>query len=525
MNYSKDHQQWLQALKAGFEEKQQLWMKCPLKSYQKKIRQTQLEHFSHFLEKGFPSGKDPYWKFTNINSFLKMIFSSITLPEDYERASDDIKQRIKETGRRSPLNNDRLKAKSVIVPPSAEPLLSEKNKKHQGNANQSGISVQKPEKDKNSSVQQTNENITHIDSFSFHESHKIHFHNGVLVRSSLVNIPDGVRFCKWEDLTPDFPAWPWIMQTLKKKGDGFYYLAGAFPSNGYVLFIDKKVSRSLHVHFSFDESFQQSSESVLSSLWNLRNFIFLDEKASITFIESVSAKKKILVNSVTSVKHSKGSSLKWLYIDQGQPVSFYLNQVHCSMEESSNMDRLGFSLGSGLSRDTVKVQHLGEKARSVLLGLSILKQKALRDQRFYVHHTEKEGYSRQLSRGILNDKAKNIFHGTVRVSTSAAQTDCAQSAKNLLLSSTADAYTQPEMEIDCGEVKAQHGATMGPLSRDEIFYLQSRGLDYKTAVEFLIMAYITDVLTQFPDKNLVQHLTQDIWKNKHLYLNLYTHRV
>ncbi|MDE0518694.1 MAG: SufD family Fe-S cluster assembly protein [Oligoflexia bacterium] len=446
MNYSKNHQQWIEALKTDFEGKKRLWQGS-LQSYQNKIRQTQLEHFSHFLDKGFPSDKNPYWKFTNINSFLKSVFS--------------------------------LKK---VSPTSFE-------------------------------------DTSHVSFFSLPQSHKIHFHNGVLKESSLKNLPEGVQFCKWEDLTPDFPAWAWIKQTLKKKGDGFYHLAGALPSCGYVLFIGK-MDLPLHIHFSFDESFQGDRSSVCSSLWNLRNFIFLTEQADITFIESVSTSKPMLVNSVTSVKTSQDSSLKWLHIDQGQSDSFYLNQVHCDMEELSSMNRLGFSLGSGLSRDTVEVWHLGEKAHSVLLGLSILKQKVLRDQRFYVHHLQKEGYSRQFSRGVLNDQAKNVFHGKVHVDSKATQTDCAQSAKNLLLSSTADAYTQPEMEINCGEVKAQHGATTGPLSRDEIFYLQSRGLEYRAAVEFLIMAYITDVLNQFPDKNLVQHLTQDIWESKNRYLNL-----
>ena len=446
MNYSKEYQKWIQVLKADFEEKKSLW-KGSLSSDHNKIKQTQLDHFSDFLEKGFPSNQDPYWKFTNINAFLKRVFSS-------EESSSTLY-----------------------------------------------------------------EDTSHISFSSFPKFSKIHFHNGVLKEDFLKNLPEGIQFCQWEELSPDFPAWDWIKEVLKKKGDGFYHLAGALPSSGYVLFIDK-VAQPLHIHFSFDKSFSGNSSSVCSSVWNLRNFIFFNEKADITFIESVSTSKPMLVNSVTSVKNSKNSSLKWLQMDQGQSTSFYLNQVYCDMEEGSNMNRLGLSFGSGFSRDTVEVWHRGEKANSVLLGLSILKEQVLRDQRFYVHHLQKEGYSRQFSRGILNDKAKNIFQGKVHVTSKANQTDCAQSAKNLLLSSTADAYAQPEMEIDCGEVKAQHGATTGPLNKDEIFYLQSRGLDYKKAIEFLVMAYIADVLNQFPDKSLVRHLTQDIWENKKRYLNL-----
>ena len=368
----------------------------------------------------------------------------------------------------------------------------------------------------------TNENKFLTDFSFFSDSHVIHFHNGVLEEDSVKNLPKGLKFCTWKELSPDFPAWPWITdQALKRKGDGFYYLAGAFSVDSYILFVSEnnKISTPLHIHFSFDESPGSEDLFLPSSLWNLRNFIFLEKGAEITLIESVSTKKK-LVNMVTDVRNSSHSSLKWLHLDQGLPHAFYLNQVYCDMEKASRMDRLSFSLGSGLAKDNVEVYQMEEKARSSLLSLTLLKEKACRDQRFHIHHSKKEGYSRQFSRGILNDKAKNIFHGKIYVSSEATQTDCAQSAKNLLLSSTADSYTQPELEINCGEVKAQHGATAGQINKDEIFYLQTRGLEEKKALELLMMGYIQDVINQFPEKNLVSSLIKNIQKNKSLYLNL-----
>ena len=453
MNKSENHQQWVQALENEFEKQKKLWIKSPPNTHQKTIRQTQLDHFSCFLKTGFPSSKDPNWKFTNINSFLKTVFSP-------------------------------------AVP--ASPISSDEN--------------------------------TFAGDFSFFpESHKIFFHNGILIESSIKNLPAGLKFCTWKDLSPDFPAWHWITsQALKRKGDGFYHLAGAFPSEGYVLFAEEscKISRPLHIHFSFDESSRLNGLSASSSIWNFRNFIFLEKGAEINLIESVSAQKDILINTATTSTNSACSSLKWLHLDQGFPSSFYLNQVHCDMGKQARIDRLGISLGAGLSRDIVEVHHLEEKAHSVLLGLALLKQKACRDQRFFIHHSKKEGYSRQFSRGIVNDRAKNIFYGKIHVSSEAVQTNCAQSAKNLLLSATAESYTQPELEIHCGEVKAKHGATVGQFNKDEVFYLQSRGLEQKTAFELLMMGYITDVVNQFPEESLAESLIKNIQKNKNLYLNL-----
>ena len=453
MNHSENHQEWIQSLVNEFERQKQLWNKSPETTHHKTIKDIQQDHFSHFLKTGFPSDKDPNWKFTNTKTLLKNIFSPAGMPS---------------------------------------PSVS------------------------------TDENKSLTDFSFFPDSHILHFHNGVLVEDSVQNLPDGLKFCTWKELSPDFPAWPWITeQALKRKGDGFYCLAGAFPMESCILFIpeNSKVSTPLHIHFSFDESSRSDNQILSSSLWSLRNFIFLGKGAEITLIESVSTQKKS-VNMVTDVKSSAHSSLKWLHLDQGLPHASYLNQVYCDMEEASRMDRLSFSLGAGMAKDSVEVYQLEEKAQSSLLSLALLKEKACRDQHFYTHHSKPEGYSRQFSRGILNDRSKNIFHGKIHVSSEAMQTDCAQSAKNLLLSSTADSYTQPELEINCGEVKAQHGATAGQINKDEVFYLQTRGLEEKKASELLMMGYINDILNQFSEKNLVDSLVKNIQKNKSLYLNL-----
>ena len=446
MNQFENQKQWIQAVESEFEQQKKLWSKE--KNHHKKIRELQLKHFSLFLKTGFPSAKDPYWKFNNTNSLFK---------------------------------RESKKTDSMVL-----------------------------EEDRKNSF-----------SSFFPMSHKIDFYNGVLKEDSLNNLPEGVQFCTWKNLKPDFPLWDWIINqsTLKNREDSFYHLAGALPTDGYILYIPKscKILKPLHIHFSFDESIDTHTSSF--PLSNLRNFIFLEEGAEVTFIESTHSQRNITINSSTSVKTEPNSYLKWLNLDQGHAHSFYLNQVQCEMQKSSFIDRLSLSLGSGLSRDIVKIDQK-EKAKSILSGLTLLKHNNCRDQRFFVHHSEKEGYSRQVSRGILNDKSKNIFHGKIYVSPTAHQTDCAQSAKNLLLSSTTEAFTQPELEIHCGEVKAQHGATAGQINKDEMFYLQTRGLKQKEAFELLLTSYMADALNLFSDSDLVEQLIKNIAKNKSLYLNL-----
>ena len=113
-----------------------------------------------------------------------------------------------------------------------------------------------------------------------------------------------------------------------------------------------------------------------------------------------------------------------------------------------------------------------------------------------------------------------MCYGKIGVDGKAAHTDCGQSVKNLLLSPDAFACMQPELQINCAEVQAQHGATAGHLNEDDMFYLQSRGLDKKSASELLLFTYIQDVLNTFPSPELVNQLKQYIQNNKNLLLNL-----
>ena len=91
--------------------------------------------------------------------------------------------------------------------------------------------------------------------FCFSGTHEVRFHNGILQEDSIKNLPEGVKLCTWKNLTPDFPAWSGIAtQNFKRKRDGFYHLAGAFPLDSYILFVQKdcKIAKPLHIHFSFD---------------------------------------------------------------------------------------------------------------------------------------------------------------------------------------------------------------------------------------------------------------------------------
>ncbi len=323
--------------------------------------------------------------------------------------------------------------------------------------------------------------------------HKIHLHNGVLQES---------------------PS--------NRKDTNQPFQLSFRPQKGYDLIVPKtnQTKQVLHIHCSFDN--KNKTAEGKSPHQNIKNSLVLEEGARLTLIESFELMAGAEVHCRTHVQSRPHSSLDWLNVSQGTPSSFLTCETQGHVEFSASINRLSLTLSEGTSRDFVTMRHIQERAYSVLLGLALLKNKAVQEQKFDTQHIKPEAYSRQYFRGLLNDRARSDFHGRVEVLSEAVQTDCAQSARSFLLSETAQAHTRPEMEIHCGEVKARHGATTGQLNQDEMFYLQSRGLKPTEAFEMLVMAHVQDILRFFPEKQLNKSLMQDLQKNKKNYLNLLT---
>ena len=353
--------------------------------------------------------------------------------------------------------------------------------------------------------------------FYLKASHVIRFQEGNM---SLKNLPKGLKLCALQDITKNFPAYTWIKeqtqiteqaqtteQAKPKTGDFFWHLAGAFASKGFCLFVSKNYQETKPLHIQF--LFPDSSKNVFT---NFKNFIFLEQGANLTLVESKNLKHNTVLNSTLDIKMSQNSCFKHVLVNQEGPLCFHTHQTACTMQKESKIDRLSLGLGRGFSRDRVHIYHKGQKAHSALLSLSLLKSQALQDHKYIIHHDQKQGFSQQLFRGVLNDHAKSFFHGKTHVSSTSNGTNCSQDIKSLLLSPKAKSQNQPELAIDCGDVKARHGATTGHLSKDEKFYLQSRGIEQKKALSLLMMAYIKEAIVPFPSKSLSKTLMQWIQK-------------
>lgn len=177
--------------------------------------------------------------------------------------------------------------------------------------------------------------------------------------------------------------------------------------------------------------------------------------------------------------------------DVQNPIHSETNMI---VEESAELHHFSFSLGGTFTCHEVKVTLNGPHAFVSLDGLYIGKDKQRTEYQTVVHHAKPHAVSRQLYKGILNDEARAVFNGKIIVDEGAVFTDATQLNKNLLLSKKAQIDTQPQLEIANNDVKCTHGATVGQMNPEEIFYFESRGIPKKIATGMLLHGFVDDVL-------------------------------
>ena len=151
-----------------------------------------------------------------------------------------------------------------------------------------------------------------------------------------------------------------------------------------------------------------------------------------------------------------------------------------------------------------------EAAECTIDGLTLISDRQLADTHTCIDHVKPNGTSHQQHKCIADDAAHAVFNGKIIVRPQAQRTNSSQSSRNLLLSKTAQVDTKPQLEIFADDVKCSHGATVGQLDQEEIFYLRSRGLSETAARNLLTYAFGAEIINRIPVSSLRQQLEQAV---------------
>ena len=197
--------------------------------------------------------------------------------------------------------------------------------------------------------------------------------------------------------------------------------------------------------------------------------------------------------------------------------SNYIALLNGSLMKNSTLNSLVTQQGVNLSRSEININLVEDYSNFNLVGLYFGRQKHHKDITTSVNHLAEHTSSKQVVRGILDDSAVGVYQGGIKVSNKAQKTDGKQMSRALLLSKLAESNSKPELEIFADDVSCAHGATIGELNNDQLFYLLSRGLPFVEARQILIKAYLNEILEDIHDKNLIKQFNKaiNVWL-KHL---------
>ncbi|MGH9326961.1 MAG: Fe-S cluster assembly protein SufD [Terriglobia bacterium] len=201
-------------------------------------------------------------------------------------------------------------------------------------------------------------------------------------------------------------------------------------------------------------------------------------------------------NAVTEVVVGENSSVDYLKLQKEGDAAFHVGTVQAHQERASRFHSHSISLGAALARHDVNTVLAGEGAECTLNGLYQVAGRQHVDHHTRLDHAMPHCSSREYYRGILDGKSSGVFSGAIIVRKDAQKTDAIQSNKNLLLSEDAIINTKPELQILADDVRCTHGATIGQLDPEAIFYLRARGIGYESARHLLTRAFANDVIAR-----------------------------
>ena len=290
--------------------------------------------------------------------------------------------------------------------------------------------------------------------------------------------------------------------------NAFAALNQAFFSDGAFIFVPKGVEVTEPVQLIYISSAKNSGEVILP-----RNLVIAEANSKLTVVESYISTGNVayFTNAVTEILAGDNAAVEHIKLQDEAADAYHIATIAGEFGRASNVTVHSFALGAKLSRTNIRTKLAGEGLECVLNGLYLTRGEQLADHHMIVEHAQPHCASHEYFNGILDDKSKGVFHGRIYVHPIAQKTDAKQTNKNLLLSDDATADTKPQLEIYADDVKCTHGATIGQLNDESIFYLRTRGIGRENARRMLIHAFAGEIIERVKCAPVREELDKLIW--------------
>jgi Fe-S cluster assembly protein SufD len=282
---------------------------------------------------------------------------------------------------------------------------------------------------------------------------------------------------------------------LIKNTNSLVSLNLSFLQNGLFLYVPKNVVVEQPIEIS--HCLAAMTKNAMQHSFCL---IVVDTAAQASVLETYVGDNtsKYFNNIVTAIFVRDAAKLNYYKCQNESMSTYHIANTQITQHTNSEVKAFNFCFGGQLVREDLIVALQGKNAKAELFGLYMPKQKQHMDHHTAIFHDVAECNSYQLYKGILDDAAVGVFNGKIQVQAQAQNTQAQQTNRNLLLSKTAQINTKPELEIYADQVQCQHGATVGQLDEDALFYLRSRGIGSEEAIRMLTHAFAEEVLEKIP---------------------------
>lgn len=413
---------------------------------------------------GFPTRHDEEWKYTHIDALLKQTFvspldredittcphatSGLSLGSSKLVTSLDLADKLQDVGESEPLRED-----SMILLHSDLPV-----------------------------------------------KHSLLMHNGQIFgeKELVKHLPAGVVLLPLATaLTHHMDLIKPYLGAILKQEHGFHFLNTAMIQCGLFLYIPKGVCIEEPIALAHVQD--QTNQAAY-----LRHLIIAESHSRASFIEEYCGKAECcyLTNTVTEIYIGVHAQLTHYKIQRESKAAYHLGHLAVKQAAHSQFFSHSLSLGGKLVRSDISLSLQEQYARCLMNGIYAPAEGQHIDHHTVVNHLVPHCFSEQDYKGILTGHSRAVFNGKVIVAQDAQHTDAIQQNKNLLLSANAEIDTKPQLEIFADDVLCSHGATVGQLDEDALFYLATRGIGKLEASQFLIHAFARNNLQLIPHRDL-----------------------
>jgi Fe-S cluster assembly protein SufD len=327
--------------------------------------------------------------------------------------------------------------------------------------------------------------------------------------SEFGTLPKGVKVgCLAEEIEQNPAALEGLLGHYIKFGrDGFSALNTAFIEDGAHVYLPRRSVVEAPIHLLF-----VSAAGGRPAMAHPHTLVVAEDETQACIVEDYVSvgNTPFFSNVVTELVAGENAVLSHYLIERENLHAYNISTLRLQQARSANLSSHSVLLGGALVRNNVHPVLAGEGGECLINGLFIANGLQHMDNYMLVEHASPHCSSRQFYNGILDGNSHGVFHGRIIVHKDAQKTDAKQTNRNLLLSDNAQIDTKPQLEIYADDVKCTHGATIGQIEENALFYMRSRGIDEASARRLLLLAFANESLQRMKSDSVREYLAEVI---------------